>query len=118
MSVLDVMSDLGNVGVILGNSPENDFVNHIDNHENEVRSTSAGLTESTDNLGLNSNSRENSLITVETVRVINEALDEEIQGNQSWVKVSDVTCNKHCNNGESVSRVTRLHWRSRKRVEC
>ena len=71
----DVKSDLGNVGVMLGNSPENDFANHIDNHENEVGSTSAGLKENTDTLVLNSKKRENSQITVETVRVINEDLD-------------------------------------------
>ena len=86
---LDIMSDVENVDIMLGSYSRCDEENNISENEGNLDSGFSRPQQSSNVIGedfrslLNTNSRENSEITIETTRLINEEIS-----NQNEVKTS------------------------------
>ena len=75
----DMMSDIENLDMILGNLSENSLVEGHENERSEIGTASAGLQENTNTLvEVFSNSRGNSEITAKTIGIPNEELSSQI----------------------------------------
>ena len=76
---LDMMSDVENVDIMLGSYSRDDEENDISENSgsNRPQQSSNGIGEVFRSL-LNTNSRENSEITIETTRMINEDISNQM----------------------------------------
>ena len=86
----DVMSDFENINVMLGNFPRNDYENHpfekkMDSESDKLNG-SVNPTETDFRSLLNTNSREKSELTVETVGTINLRFQAKCQGKLDKIK--------------------------------
>ena len=80
---IDIMSDAENLDVMLGSYPRNDLENDFDRNDEmdlESNRTRADLAQNSEDFRslLNSNSRENSESTVETMRLVNSEVTKKI----------------------------------------
>ena len=91
---LDIMSDVENVDIMLGSYSRCDEENNISENEGNLDSGSSRPQQSSNVIGedfrslLNTNSRENSEITIETTRLINEEISNQMSRKLNEVKTS------------------------------
>ena len=91
---LDMMSDVENVDVMLGSYSRDDEENNISENELNLDSGSSRPQHSSNAVGedfrslLNTNSRENSEITIETTRLINEEISNQMSRKLNEIKTS------------------------------
>ena len=91
---LDIMSDVENVDVMLGSYSRCDEENNISENEGNLDSGSSRPQQSSNVIGedfrslLNTNSRENSEITIETTSLINEEISNQMSRKLNEVKTS------------------------------
>ena len=91
---LDMMSDVENVDIMLGSYSRDDEENNISENELNLDSGSSRPQQSSNAIGedfrslLNTNSRENSEITIETTRLINEEISNQMSRKLNEVKTS------------------------------
>ena len=91
---LDMMSDVENVDIMLGSYSRDDEENNISENELNLDSGSSRPQQSSNAIGedfrslLNTNSRENSEITIETTRLINEKISNQMSRKLNEVKTS------------------------------
>ena len=91
---LDIMSDVENVDIMLGSYSRDDEVNNMSENEMNLGSGSSRPQQSSNVIGedfrslLNTNSRENSEITIETTRLINEEISNQVTRKLNEIKTS------------------------------
>ena len=91
---LDMMSDVENVDIMLGSYSRDDEENNISENELNLDSGSSRPQHSSNAVGedfrslLNTNSRENSEITIETTRLINEEISNQMSRKLNEIKTS------------------------------
>ena len=91
---LDIMSDVENVDIMLGSYYRCDEENNISENEGNLDSGSSRPQQSSNVIGedfrslLNTNIRENSEITIETTRLINEKISNQMSRKLNEVKTS------------------------------
>ena len=91
---LDMMSDVENVDIMLGSYSRDDEENDISENVVNLDSGSNGPQQSSNVIGedfrflLNTNSRENSEITIETTRMINEEISNQMSRKLNEIKSS------------------------------
>ena len=91
---LDMLSDVENVDIMLGSYSRDDEENNISENEVNLDSGSSRPQQSSNVIGedfrslLNTNSRENSEIAIETTRLINEKIFNQISRKLDEVKTS------------------------------
>ena len=91
---LDMLSDVENVDVMLGSYSRDDEENNISENEVNLDSGSSRPQQSSNVIGedfrslLNTNSRENSEIAIETTRLINEEISNQMSIKLNEVKTS------------------------------
>ena len=91
---LDKMSDVENVDIMLGSYSRDDEENNMSENEMNLGSGSSTPQQSSNVIGedfrslLNTNSRENSEITIETTRLINEEISNQVTRKLNEIKTS------------------------------
>ena len=91
---LDIMSDVENVDIMLGSYSRDDEENNMSENEMNLGSGSSRPQQSSNVIGedfrslLNTNSRENSEITIETTRLINEEISNQVTRKLNEIKTS------------------------------
>ena len=90
---VDIMSDLENVDVMVGSYSRNDEGNDQSENELKLDSESSSLQRNSNITGedfrsLLTNSRENSEITIETTRLINEEISNQMSRRLNEIKIS------------------------------
>ena len=91
---LDIMSDVENVDIMLGSYTRDDDENNASENEVNLDSGSSRPLQSSNVIGedfrslLNTNSRENSEITIETTRLINEEISNQMSRKLNEIKTS------------------------------
>ena len=91
---LDIMSDVENVDIMLGSYSRDDEENNISENEMNLDSVSSRPQHSSNAVGedfrslLNTNSRENSEIAIETTRLINEEFSNQMSRKLNEIKTS------------------------------
>ena len=91
---LDIMSDVENVDIMLGSYSRCDEENNISENEGNLDSGSSRPQQSSNVIGedfrslLNTNSRENSEITIETTRLISEEISNQMSRKFNEVKTN------------------------------
>ena len=91
---LDIMSDVENVDIMLGSYSRDDEENNMSENEMNLGSGSSRPQQSSNVIGedfrslLNTNSRENSEITIETTRLINEEISNQVTRKLNGIKTS------------------------------
>ena len=91
---LDMLSDVENVDIILGSYSRGDEENNASENEVNLDSGSSRPQQSSHVIGedlrslLNTNSRENSEITIETTRMINEEISNQMSRKLNEIKTS------------------------------
>ena len=91
---LDIMSDVENVDIMLGSYTRDDEENNASENEVNLDSGSSRPLQSSNVIGedfrslLNTNSRENSEITIETTRLINEEISNQMSRKLNEIKTS------------------------------
>ena len=88
----DMLSDVENVDILLGSYPREDEENNASEIEVNLDSGSSRPQQSLNVIGedirslLNTNSRENSEITIETTRLINEEISNQLSRKLNEIK--------------------------------
>ena len=91
---LDMLSDVENVDIMLGSYSRDDEENNVSENEVNLDSGSSRPQQSSNVIGedfrslLNTNSRENSEITIETTRLINEEISHQMSRKLNEIKTS------------------------------
>ena len=91
---LDIMSDVENVDIMLGSYSRDDEENNMSENEMNLGSGSSRPQQSSNVIGedfrslLNTNSRENSEITIQTTRLINEEISNQVTRKLNEIKTS------------------------------
>ena len=91
---LDMLSDVENVDIMLGSYSRDDDENNISENEVNLDSGSSRPQQGSNVMGedfrslLNTNSRENSEITIETARLINEEISHQMSRTLNEIKTS------------------------------
>ena len=91
---LDMLSDVENVDIMLGSYSRDDEENNVSENEVNLDSESSRPQQSSNVIGedfrslLNTNSRENSEITIETTRLINEEVSHQMSRKLNGIKTS------------------------------
>ena len=91
---LDMLSDVENVDIILGSYSRDDEENNISGNGVNLDSGSSRPQQSSNLIGedfrslLNTNGRENSEIAIETTRLINEEISNQMSGKLNEIKTS------------------------------
>ena len=91
---LDMLSDAENVDIMLGSYSRDDEENNVSENDVNLDSGSSRPQQSTNIIGedfrflLNTNSRENSEITIETTRLINDEISSQLSRKLNEIKTS------------------------------